>query len=137
MEVEAIFTSEDFAKKLGPNIIISAGSLIESQFHIEDKDKLERKSAIDFGYHRRYEYDITIKIPDGYFVDGVDKLNKSVVNDFITFTSNAQLVGNEIKIKTLKEYKVIYAPITAWNDIVAGIDEAYKFSQEKLVLKKR
>lgn len=137
MEVEASFTSEDFAKKLGPNIIISAGSLIESQYHIEDKDKLERKSAIDFGYHRKYEYDITIKIPDGYFVDGVDKLNKSVINDYITFTSNAQLVGSEIKIKTLKEYKVIYAPTTAWNDIVAGIDEAYKFSQEKLILKKR
>lgn len=137
LEVEAKYTSEDFAKKMGPNILVSIGSLIESQFQIEDKDRNNRNSAINFGYKRKYEYAIKLAIPGGYSVESIEKLNKVIDNAYVSFKSDAKVLDNFLIINTIKEYKVIEAPIEAWPKIVEGLDAAYKFSQEKIVMKRK
>jgi hypothetical protein len=51
--------------------------------------------------------------------------------------STATIEGNLLKINTEKVYKTIEAPKTAWNEIVAVMDAAYQFSQEKVIFKKK
>jgi hypothetical protein len=135
--VEVEYTTDGLLKKLGPNIIFDIGKNIGNQLFIEEKSKADRKHDILIGAARQYEFQMDIDIPEGYFIDNIDALNKSVSNEYCSFVSTATIEGNKLKVSTLKSYNKPKAPKSAWNDIVKMIDEAYKFSQEKVILKKK
>lgn len=87
-------------------------------------------------YPRSFNYQITLNIPDGYTVAGLDKLNKSVDNETGAFISTAKLEGNQLIIKTSKQYKNYYEPNSNWNKMILFLDEANQFTNEKILLKK-
>jgi len=135
--VEVEYTTDGLLKKLGPNLIFDIGKNIGSQLFIEEKSKADRKHDILIGAARQYEFQMDIEIPEGYFIDNIDALNKSVSNEYCSFVSTATIEGNKLKVNSLKSYHKPKAPKSAWNDIVKMIDEGYKFSQEKVILKKK
>ena len=137
----ALVYEEDFAiknnliKKAGDNYLVEIGKLITAQVEIDKKEK-ERKNNIYMIYPRSFENEITMEIPAGYTVGGLDKLNKKVENETGGFVSTATIVDNKLVIKTNKYYKNYYEPNTNWNKMIQFLDAAYQFTQEKILLKK-
>ena len=122
-------------KKAGDNYLIEVGKLITSQIDINKKEK-ERKNNIYMVYPRAFENEITLEIPEGYTVAGLEKLNKKVENETGGFVSTTSLNGNKLTIKTNKYYKNYYEPNSNWNKMIDFLDAAYQFTQEKILLKK-
>ncbi len=137
MKVEVEYTTDNLLKKLGPNLIFDIGKNIGGQVFIEEKSKSERKHDIHLGVARLYDYAMEIEIPDGYFIENIASLQKSAANEYCSFISTATIEGNKLKVYTTKTYDKPKAPKSAWNDIVHVLDVAYKFSQEKVILKKK
>jgi hypothetical protein len=136
IKLSARFSSQNQLKKLGKNLVFNIGSFIENQYKLEEKDKKERKNNIDFGYQRRHEYNIKLKIPTGYTIDNVEALNKKVEYPFCKFVSTATLTGGDLEIKTIKDYGAVNLTSKEWDSIKIFLETAYNFSQENIVLKK-
>lgn len=122
-------------KKAGKNYLFEVGKLIGGQVSVT-QDKIDRAQAINRSFPKSYENNINIIIPEGYKVVGLDKLNKNVTNETGGFKSSATIEGNILKIKTLKYYSNYDEPNSNWNKIRAFLDEAYQFTQEKIMFRK-
>lgn len=135
--VEASYTSDAYLKKLGPNLIFDLGKVIGGQIFVEEKYKNNRLHDILLGAPRQYEYVTEVSIPDGYYIENLDVLNKNISNEYCSFSIISSIEANKLKIRSIKSYDKSFAPKTAWDDIVKVLDEAYKFSQEKIIFKKK
>lgn len=124
-----------FLKKAGPNYIIEIGKLIGSQIALTEKER-NRTEDIYFDFPRSFNYEIRFVIPKGYSVSGLEKFNKTVENSTGAFISTAIIEGDELVITTSKQYRTIYEPNSNWPLIMAFLDEAYQFTNEKILLKK-
>ena len=136
LEYEENFAiKNNLIKKAGANFLIEIGKLIGSQIEIDKKEK-DRKNNIYMIYPRSFENEITLEIPTGYTIAGLDKLNKKVENETGGFVSSAVVVANKLIVKTNKYYKNYFEKNSNWNKMVQFLDAAYQFSQEKVLLKK-
>lgn len=122
-------------KKAGENYIFEIGKLIGSQYEVSQKEK-SRTNNIYFQFPRSFDNEIVLEIPEGYTATGLDKLNKNVVNETGGFTSTAVVEGNKLIIKTYKYYADYFQPNANWGKMVAFLDAAYQFNQEKILLKR-
>lgn len=137
LRLNAEYKVNDYVKKLGQNYIFEAGKLIGGQMFIEEKYKDNRKNDIFFDVPRKYVNEITFNIPEGYGIDDVTNLNTSVHTEYCSFETKTTLDGKTLKITSEKVYKTLFAPKSAWKDILAVMDAAYTFSQEKVIVKKK
>ena len=69
--------------------------------------------------------------------DGLQDLNINVDNESGSFVSTAKLEGEKLPITTKKLYKKNFDRKELWSNYVAFLEPAYKFSQTKIVLKKK
>lgn len=129
------FKVKNLMKKAGPTYILDAGKIIGDQLQVKE-DELKRHYDIYMSNTRSFNYDIAITIPDGYKVEGIDKFNMNVDNATGFFKSTAKVEGNQLILTASKGYKTISEKKEAWPDMVKFLDEAYKFTQLKVVLKK-
>ena len=127
---------DNLIQRAGPNYLLSAGMLIGTQREIEEKDK-DRKVDIHGGYARSFYNNVTVKIPEGYTVEGIDKLNMNVVNDTGAFISTAKIEGSNLIIKTEKWYADNYEPVEEWEKMLEFLEAAYEFTTVKVLLKKK
>lgn len=130
------FETDDILKKTGPNYLIDAGKLIESQVKIEG-DELNRKSNVYFDNARSYLTRITIDVPAGYQVQGLDKFNQQIENKFGGFTSKAKIDNSKIVIETFKHYDVNFVPKDQWPAVVGFLNGGNTFTEQKILLKKK
>lgn len=136
LEFEEEFTlKDDLIRKAGNNYILLVGKLIGGQAHIDEEHK-QRDNNIYMNYPRSYTNNISLTIPEGYSVQGLDKLNKNVQNQTGGFTSEASVKDNVLTIKTNKYYKNYFDSYTNWPDMVAFLEEAHLFFDSKILLKK-
>ncbi len=136
LEYNESFTFKNqFIKKAGSNYIIEIGKFIGGQIEMVDEQR-KRNVNIYMRYPRTFNYEINLKIPNGYKVVGLDKLNKSVINNTGAFISTAKIENGFLKVKTSKQYKHNYEPKENWDLILAFLDEANQFKNEKILLKK-
>ncbi len=133
---ENFVIKKDLIKKAGNNYILEIGKILTKQVEITKKEK-DRKNNIYSPYPRSYENEIVFEIPTGYTVSGIEKLNKKVQNETGEFISTAKIEGNKLSIKTSKKYNKYYWPNADWKKMIAFLDEAYQFTQEKVLLKKK
>jgi len=130
------FDTEDLIKKAGPNYIIDIGKLIEGQVKIEGEE-LERTTNIYFDNARSFTTKISLDIPNGYDVEGLENLNQKVENQFGGFNSSAKVESGKVVIETKKHYDVNFVPQKEWLSIVSFLNAAFNFSEQKLLLKKK
>lgn len=128
------FTAKEFAHKAGNNYILNLGSLIGSQIEL-DKEDMERTANINIDFPKSYIYHIQLKIPEGYSVDGLEEFNINVSNNMGEFTCTAKVEEGFIKLDTKKAYKIHQADKSEWPKFVEFLEEAYNFTQKKVVLK--
>lgn len=122
-------------KKVGPNYLASVGSLIGKVLNIKDTE-LDRQTDIYLNFPQTTSNQVVVNIPDGYTVQGVDKLNVNVTNSTGAFISTASVSGNKLTIKTQEYFTSNYYPKTSWGDMVKFLRAAYDFTQQKVLLKK-
>lgn len=127
--------TSNFIKKAGNNYIIDIGKFISSQVDIEEKE-YDRTNNVYTAFPRSFEYTIVLDIPAGYSVSGIEKLNVKVENETGSFISKAEIKDNKLIINSFKNYFNSYESNANWKKMIAFLDAAYQFSQEKILLKK-
>lgn len=136
LQYQETFTIKDhYIKKAGPNLIVELGKFLTSQIELTKKEK-ERKDNVYMSFPRKIENEIQFEIPEGYSVSGLEKFNKKVENSAGGFVSTAVQNGNSIVIKISKYYTNYYEPNANWSKMMQFLEEAYQFTQEKILLKK-
>ena len=131
------FSLKKLISKAGKNYIFEAGKLIGGQLKLEPNEIKERQTDIWIPSALTIENSITIQVPEGYSVDGLQDLNINIDNSSGTFISAATVSGNKLLITTKKIYKNTFDKKEAWPNYSAFLEPAYKLSQAKVVLKKK
>jgi len=131
------FTLKKMVNKAGKNYIFEVGKLIGDQIKLEQSELAGRKVDIWIPFARTIENNITLNIPSGYTVDGFQDLNMSIDNESGSFVSTAKVDGDKLLITTKKLYKKNFDKKELWQNYIAFLEPAYKFSQLKVVLKKK
>jgi hypothetical protein len=131
------FSLKKLLNKAGKNYIFEVGKLIGDQIKLEQSELAGRQVDIWLPHARTIENNITIAIPAGYTVEGLQDLNINVDNESGAFISSAKVDNDKVIINTKKLYKKNFDKKEAWPNYVAFLEPAYKFSQSKIVLKKK
>jgi hypothetical protein len=66
----------------------------------------------------------------------LDKLASNVENSTGGFVSSAKVENGKLIVETYKHYDVRFAKKTEWTGVVAFINAAHNFTQQKILLKK-
>lgn len=130
------FTGEELFRKTGSNYMMDIGKLIERQVRIEASE-IERTYNVYFDHARSFKYRIIFEIPEGYQVQGVDKLNMKVENSAGGFTSTAKEENGKVIVETYKYYNGNFVEAKDWMKVVEFLNAANNFSDQKLLLKKK
>jgi hypothetical protein len=136
MIIEEEFSMDGWVKKAGSNYIIEAGKFVGGQLEIK-ADQRERKLDIYMPFARSFSNNIVFKIPEGYTIEGVEKLNKTVKNECGGFEATAKIEGSNLLITFSKYYSNAFEPAANWNKILAFVDAGFAFTKEKILLKKK
>jgi len=136
LKAQIKYDAKDYIKKAGPNLIFDIGKMIGSQIELDEDDIKERTKDAQINFAKTIENNITLELPDGYKAEGIDNLNMSVENEFGAFISEAKMEGNKLKVSTMKIYKNQTVPAKEWSKMVEMLELAFKFSQQKIILKK-
>ncbi|PKA83938.1 uncharacterized protein DUF3857 [Ulvibacter sp. MAR_2010_11] len=127
--------SDEFVKKAGPNYLVEVGKFIGGQVQIEEDEK-ERELGVYLDHAKTYEYVVDIKIPEGYEVVGLEKLQKNVSNPTGAFISTATIANGILSYTTKKMYAKRTYSAAEWSQMISWLQAAYDFSQEKVMFKK-
>ena len=111
--------------------------MIGDQIKLEQSELAGRQVDIWLPHARTIENNISINIPLGYTVDALQELNVNMDNESGAFISSAKVENDKLLISTKKIYKKNFDKKETWPNYVAFLEPAYKFSQAKVVLKKK
>ncbi|TMI83907.1 MAG: hypothetical protein E6H10_06995 [Bacteroidetes bacterium] len=131
------FTLKKLLSKAGRNYIFEVGKLIGDQIKLEPSELAGRQVDIWIPHARTIENNISISIPAGYSVEGLQDLDMTIDNESGSFISTAKLENDRLLISSKKIYKRNFDKKEAWPNYVAFLESAYKFSQSKIVFKKK
>jgi hypothetical protein len=77
-----------------------------------------------------------VQIPEGYTVEGVNQLSTKVENETGSFTGAAKVENGKLIITSTKIYNKNYESVANWEKMLAFLDAAYDFTQQKILIKK-
>ncbi|SEW35396.1 protein of unknown function [Chitinophaga sp. YR573] len=129
------FSMDGLVKKAGNNYIVDFGKLITGQIELTTEQRT-RSYDINMSYARTVAYQVTLNIPEGYKVEGIENLNKSVINDAGSFVSTTKQEGNALVVTVRKCYNHAYEPAASWPQMIAFLDAGADFNKQKVLLKK-
>lgn len=129
------FTMENLVKKAGNNYIVQAGKLIGA---LNKTDEKERTRTIDIytPCARTYTYNITLNIPKGYAVKGIENFNKTISNETGSLTVSAAEDGAVVHLIIKQLYQRNFEPVSNWPKMLELMDGLYDISNQKLLLEK-
>jgi len=130
------FQIENLTKRAGKNYLFEVGKLIGGQVAIAD-DEQQRDQDIFMPYPRAFLNEISIEIPAGYSVEGLEKLNIDVQNGTGGFVTTAKMNGQQLVLTTHKFYNHQFEKAAQWSDMTAFLEAAYDYTQTKVLLKKQ
>jgi len=131
------FTLKKLLSKAGRNYVFEVGKLIGGQIKLEQNELTARQSDIWLPFARTIDNNIIINIPTGYTVDGLQDLKFSVDNESGSFIADSKVENDKLIITTKKLYKKNFDKKELWPNYVAFLEAAYKFSQAKIILRKK
>ena len=135
LQVQVSFAVDGYYKKAGPSYILDLGRLAGSQLELSQDDLEERTKPVEMGFARTIRSKVTVPIPDGKSVEGLEALRVNIDNEVGKFVSTADIADGNIILTTEKVYKEEYVHLENWPKLVEMLEAAYKFSQQKVVLK--
>ena len=130
------FELEGLVKRAGKNYLFEAGKLIGGQVALREEE-IQRSQDIYMPFPRSFVNEIKVELPEGFTVEGLENLHKKVENATGGFVSTTELDGQTLKIHTLKYYKNNFEKTENWPLMVDFLEASYKFTQEKVLLKRK
>lgn len=117
--------------------VFDLGKLVGDMYQINnDRNREERNGQFYISNNRTFTTNISVKIPEGYKVQNVNNLNFNVDNQTGTFTTKAEIVGDEIKLTMTKIYKAGVYDKTIWPQYIQFLDSAVAFTRTSIILTK-
>ena len=137
ISAESVLTSDNkTSKKKNKRYIFNLGSVIGTQSELYSNNK--RINPIEIRYPNYYDYKISIKIPRGYNVEGIENIN---INE--NYISNGEIVakfesryvieGNQLNISIEEFYKSLNYSKSKYNDFRKVINAAADFNKLDIV----
>jgi co-chaperonin GroES (HSP10) len=133
MLYSATYSLDGLVKKAGKNLILDAGKLIGAQW-IPDASDRARTINVYLPTPRMYAQEIEIQIPENYKVQGLEKLNTGIENEYASFRATATLEGSVLKIHAEKNYRSAFIPVAEWKKLIAMLEKANEFYSQSVVL---
>jgi hypothetical protein len=130
------FVLNNLVKKAGSNYIIDAGKLTGSFYKLEDKDR-KRSLDVYMPCARTFKYTISIAIPPGYSVKGMEEMTVKKDNKTGSFSSSAVVTGNTLTITVNRVYKNNFEKGADWPLVMDLVDAASNFNSQKILLEKK
>lgn len=140
LELTATITGPDLLEFAGEKILLKIGEVIGQQSELYNTKP--RQMGIDIETAHYYDRVITVEIPDGYKLEGLDALVKdthvkdSNDKDQAYFTSNYKIEGNKLIITITESYNSLEIPISGYEDFAKVVNAAADFNKITLVLSK-
>ena len=88
-------------------------------------------------YARTVRIEMSLEVPEGYTVEGLEELNKSLKNSAGSFTTSLKMQGNTVNIVTEKVYVSARYPAKDWAQLLEIMDAAADWTNAKLLLRKK
>lgn len=129
------FSMDGFVKKAGNNYMLDIGKLITGQIELTPEER-KRTYDVYMAFPRTVTYEVWVNIPEGYTLEGVENLNKSVINETGQFVSSSKIEGNKLVVNITKSYNHQHEHVGAWGQMMAFMDAAADFTKQKVLLKK-
>lgn len=129
------FTLSEMAAAAGQDLVVPVAALMGEQPKIK-QDERNRSLPVDVRYARSLGWSITLALPAGYTVKGLENLDQHVTNACGTLKSTARVENNSLVIEIKKVYKAKQFDAAQWTQLLEILDAAYNLSQTKVVLKK-
>ena len=129
------FTMDNFVKKAGNNYIVEAGKLVGSVSKVEEKDRT-RSIDVYMPYARTFTYNISLAIPKGYKVKGLENFNKNITNETGSLTATATADDANVHVTIQQQYLKNFEPAGNWPKLLELMDGFYDISNQKLLLEK-
>ena len=140
--VKSIISTESLLKKQNSNnkktkkYVFNLGSVIGTQSELYTNKK--RINSIEIRYPNYYDYKISVKIPRGYKIEGVENINInenyiSNGNIIAKFQSNYSIEGNKLNISIQEFYKSLNYSKSKYNDFRKVINAAADFNKLNIV----
>jgi hypothetical protein len=129
------FTVDGLVQRAGNNFLLNIGKMVNSPLKLTPSQRV-RNMDIYMSYARTMDCTVAFDIPQGYTVQGVDKLNKALNNDCGSVTTSAQVQGRQLTVHFRRIYKHDQEAADKWPQLLAIIDAATDFADQKVLLKK-
>ncbi len=129
------FTVDGLIQRAGNNFLLNIGKVVNSPLKLTPSQRT-RSVDIYMAYARTLDCTVAFDIPQGYTVQGMDKLNKTLDNDCGSITTSAQLQGNQLMVHFKRVYKHDQESVSKWPQLLAIIDASTEFAGQKVLLKK-
>jgi hypothetical protein len=126
------YSLEGLVKKAGKNLVLDAGKLIGLQWAPDAGDRARTLNAY-IPSARMYAWEIDVQISGNYKLQGLEKLNISLANEYASFRASATLDGQVLKIRAEKAYLRSFVPVSSWNQLLEVMDKANDFYVQSLV----
>ncbi|MEJ2112517.1 MAG: DUF3857 domain-containing protein [Flavobacteriaceae bacterium] len=114
--VESTISSESIIEDAGDSYLFQIGKVIGTQSELYQEK--ERVNPIEMTYPNQYDYTITVDIPDGYKVEGLNSLN--IDKSYISNATDEKLCKFESSYKLEKD------------KLIVNIQEFYKSNEYDL-----
>lgn len=135
MAYSSEFTVDGLIQRAGNNFLLNIGKVVNSPLKLTPSQRV-RKVDIYMSYARTLDCTVAFDIPQGYTVQGMDKLNKTLDNDCGSVTTSAQVQGSQLMVHFKRIYKHAQEPADKWQQLLAIIDASADFADQKVLLKK-
>jgi hypothetical protein len=87
-------------------------------------------------YARTYTYNISLAVPKGYNVKGLENFNKSISNETGLLTATAKADDATVHVTIQLQYLKMFEPAANWPKLLQLMDGFYDISNQKLLLEK-
>jgi hypothetical protein len=138
-KIKMEYTTSELVERAGNDYLIAVGKIIGKQSELYQEK--ERQHDIEFHSISNYHHEITLNIPEGYSIEGLENINihnKVILDgeDVMYFISDYSQTDNTIKISVDEIYSVIELPKSYYNDFRKVVNSAADFNKLTLVLTK-
>ncbi len=98
------------------------------------KEELDRKVDIYNPSPVKYNWVITMDIPEGYKIESVKDFNYKVDNSEGSFNCSAKIADNKLIINARKIYKKNFSKKEKWPEVLEFLQAALDFTQKQVLL---
>jgi hypothetical protein len=129
------FSTNNWINTAGSNYILEVGKMVTPAIKLTPEQR-ERNLDVYMAYARTFQYNVEILVPNGFSVEGIDKLNTKVENTTGSFVTTASLDSGKVTLHVTQTFNHVFEKTNKWPELLEILDAATSFENAKILLKK-